>query len=77
MLNLPRWLPLAVGALVIIFGLYRLRLGLRRSPPADEASRQRGGMYGLGRRTHLLFGIVYLAMGVMLVLSGLGVHLFR
>jgi uncharacterized membrane protein HdeD (DUF308 family) len=74
MLSLPPWVPLLVGVLVIVFGLYRLRLSFR-SPDEDQRARERGGMYGFPRRTHLLFGIVYLLMGGMLVASAFGVKL--
>jgi hypothetical protein len=72
MLNLPRWVPMVIGGLVFVFGVYRLRLGFR-SKAADEAAKAKGGLYGFGRRTHFLFGIVYILMGIMLGLSAFGV----
>jgi hypothetical protein len=33
---------------------------------------KRGGLYALPRRTHVLIGIVYAALGVYLILLGLG-----
>jgi hypothetical protein len=76
MLTLPRWLVLLVGALVIAFGLYRIRMGFR-SDEEDQKARARGGMYGFPRRTHALIGIVYLIMGTMLVLSGFGIEILQ
>lgn len=73
-MNLPPWVAIAVGALVIFFGVYRIRLGLR-SRGEDEAARKRGGLYGMPRRTHLLIGVVYVLMGLWLVLAALGVRI--
>ncbi len=72
-MNLPRWLVALVGGLVIVFGIYRMTLAFR-SQEQDERARARGGMYGLPRRTQFLFGLVYLAMGVILILGLFGVH---
>jgi hypothetical protein len=74
-MTLPRWVPILVGALVGLFGLYRMRLAFR-SQQEDERARQQGGLYGHGKRTHLLFGVVYLLMGAMLILSGFGISIF-
>lgn len=71
-MQLPPWVAIAVGALVIVFGAYRIKLGLRTADE-DEAARKRGGLYGMGRRTHILIGVVYLLMGLMLILHAVGV----
>ncbi len=71
---IPLWILLVIGPLVIIFGLYRLRLGLR-SAAEQEQARDRGGLFGMQRRTHILFAIVYIMMGVMLILGGFGVKM--
>jgi len=68
---IPPWLTFLVAGMVSLFGLYRLRLALR-SREEEEKARARGGLYGLPRRTHALFGILYLVMGVLLLGSGLG-----
>ena len=75
MVSLPPWIPLVIGLLVLAFGAFRMRLAFRSSD-ADEEARKRGGLYGMGKRTHFLFSCVYLIMGVMLVLSAFGVHIF-
>ena len=69
MLNLPRWVPILVGALVLLFGVYRLRLGLRKPDP----ERKRQGLDAMSNRYHLMFGLVFLATGAFLILSGLRV----
>jgi hypothetical protein len=71
---LPAWLVAAVGTLVIVFGLFRMRLAFR-SEEEQQAARQRGGLFGYGRRTHFLFGVVYILMGVLLVLNLFGVKM--
>jgi hypothetical protein len=73
MLSLPPWVFLAIGSIVIIFGAYRMRLAFR-SQEDDERAKQRGGLYGMGRRTHFLVGVVYILMGLALVLGAFGVH---
>jgi hypothetical protein len=74
MVELPPWIPLVVGVLVVAFGAYRMRLAFR-SQEAEERARERGGLYGMARRTHFLVGLVYLLMGAMLVASAFGVHI--
>ena len=70
----PGWLAGVVGTLVIIFGLFRLWLGFRPAQEA-EAVRRRGGLFAYGRRTQVLFGAVYILMGVMLLLGAFGLRL--
>ncbi len=48
-----------------------------RSDEADQKAREAGGLYGLGRRTHLLFGIVYILMAAYLILSAFGINPLR
>jgi hypothetical protein len=74
MVSLPPWIPLVIGLLVIAFGAYRARLAFR-SQEEDEAAKRRGGLYGMARRTHFLFALVYVIMGLMLVLSAFGVQI--
>jgi hypothetical protein len=74
--NLPPWVHLTIGGLVTAFGVYRL-LVARRSKADEEKARERGGLYGLPRRTHLLVGIVYILMGAMLIAGAFGWSLAR
>lgn len=72
--RLPVWLVVLVGSVVIVFGLFRMKLAMRSRE--DEASaRAKGGLYGYPRRTHILFGVVYMAMGVFLILGAIGVKM--
>ncbi len=71
---LPQWIVIAVAALVIVFGLFRIKLAFR-SKEEEETARSRGGLYGYGRRTHVLFGVVYILMGTLLLLGALGVNM--
>jgi hypothetical protein len=74
-MNLPSWVVFLVAAWVIVFGGYRIVIGIR-SPKDDEAAQQRKGMFGMSRRTHLLVGIIYLVLGTFLILSALGYRPF-
>ena len=70
-MRIPVWLTLGIAALVIGFGLFRLRLGLR-SADDQAGGQQRGGFYGMSRRIHLLIGGVYLLLGFALVATSFG-----
>ena len=74
MTMLPAWIVGAVAALVILFGGFRIKLAFR-SKEEEQAARQRGGLFGYGRRTHVLFGVVYILMGVLLLLGLFGVKM--
>jgi hypothetical protein len=69
--HIPYWLTLGVALIVCVFGAYRIRIAFR-----DEASQKRakdrGGLYSMGRRTHLLVGLVYLLLGGALVATTFG-----
>jgi hypothetical protein len=75
MLRLPVWVPLVVGLLVTLFGLYRIRIGFR-SDADNTRARERGGLYAMGRRRHLLLGVIYVLMGGMLIATAFGVKIF-
>ena len=72
--RLPEWLVFTVGVLVIVFGAFRFRLAFRSENDEDSA-RDKGGLFGYPRRTHGLFGLVYVLMGVLLILGALGVKM--
>lgn len=70
-MSIPVWLTLGVAILVILFGVHRLRLSFR-SAEEEERARQRKGLYGMGRSTHRLVGIVYLLLGAALIATSFG-----
>jgi hypothetical protein len=70
-MHVPMWLTLGVAGLVIIFGLYRMRIAFR-TDEQDQRARARKGLYGMARRTHLLIAIVYLLLGGALVATSFG-----
>jgi hypothetical protein len=70
-MTVPPWLTLLVAGLVIFFGLYRLWIAVR-SPPRTASTVPLKGLYGLPRRRHLLYGIVYLILGGLLIAGALG-----
>lgn len=72
--RLPVWLVVFVGIVVIVFGLFRAKLAMR-SRDEEASARGKGGLFGYPRRTHILFGLVYVAMGVLLILGAMGVRM--
>ena len=74
MFFIPQWVTLLVATLVSAFGLYRLYLGWISDP---EKLKEKKGLYGLPKRTHGLFGILYLILGAFLYASGFGYNPFK
>lgn len=70
-MRVPVWLTLGIAALVVIFGVYRMRMAFR-SDDEDTRAKARKGLYAMGRRTHFLIGIVYLLLGGALVATSFG-----
>jgi hypothetical protein len=70
--RIPVWLTLAVAALVIIFGLYRIRIALTRSDEAEAKARSRRGLYAMSKRAHLFIGVIYLLLGAGLIATSFG-----
>jgi hypothetical protein len=62
---------LGAAALVIIFGLYRIKLSFRNDEE-DERARAKKGLYAMSRRSHRLVGIVYLLLGGFLIAASFG-----
>jgi hypothetical protein len=75
-MRIPPWIFAAVGVVVILFGAWRIRLSTR-SMEDDQAAKRRGGIYGVGRRTHLLIGCLYILLGLYLLIEAFGVRLIR
>ena len=70
--RIPVWFALTVAAFVVLFGAYRIRLGLTLSPEQEEAARKRGGLYAMGKRFHVFIGVIYILMGVALTAMAFG-----
>ena len=70
--RIPVWFALTVAAFVILFGAYRLKLGLTWSPEQEEAAKRRGGLYAMGKRFHLFVGVIYVLMGAALTAMAFG-----
>ena len=64
-----------VGAMLVIFGAVRaLTLGRRHPEPRDRADlTERRRSRAKARRRHLIFGLVWVALGLFLILSTAGV----
>ena len=71
-MRIPVWLALAVAAFVVIFGVYRIKLGLTLTTEQEDAAKKRGGLYGMGKRFHLFVGVIYIGLGVALTAMALG-----
>jgi len=72
MISIPPWVVGVVGPVVALFGIYRIYIGIRPNPAQAKAK----GLYGMGGRTHILIGIVYVVMGSLLLASAFGFRLF-
>jgi len=70
--SVPVWLTYLVAFVVFAFGFYRLKIAFR-SKEEDNRLRAKKGLYALPRRTHFLFGALYLLLGAFLIASALGV----
>jgi hypothetical protein len=71
--RVPVWLTLGFAIILMVWGAYRIRLGLKKPAPDVEGQRVMGG--GLARmnpRTHLLLGAVYILFGVALIATSFG-----
>ena len=75
-MRIPPWLFAVIGVVVIVFGIWRIKLS-RRSLEEDQAAQRRGGLYGVNRRTHLLIGCLYILLGLYLLIESFGVRLIR
>jgi hypothetical protein len=73
--RIPVWLTLAIAALVIIFGAYRIYLATRPTNENPEEPRRRG-FYSMSKRMHLFVGIVYLLLGAGLIATSFGFNPF-
>ena len=70
-MRVPVWITLGVALLVLVFGIYRIKISFR-SDEEDARARDRKGLYAMARRTHRLIGIVYVLLGVGLVATVYG-----
>ncbi|ACY15925.1 hypothetical protein [Haliangium ochraceum] len=71
-MTVPPWLTFLVAGMVIMFGITRLVLAIRGDKLGPQRTVPRKGLYGLSRRRHFLYGIIYLVLGGILVAGALG-----
>jgi len=64
--RIPLWLMLAFAALVVVYGAYRIKLGLSRT------YQQGSGLRAMSQRTHLVVGIVYVLLAAGLAAVSFG-----
>ena len=75
-MHVPPWLTIVFAVLVLAFGLYRIRLALKKpAAEGDDASKKplmRGGLYQMNPRTHLLIGVIYILLAASLFATSFG-----
>ena len=72
-MRVPVWLTFGIAILVLVFGLYRIRLALRKPPAEGEPTPAMGrGFYRMSSRTHLLIGVVYILLAAGLIATTFG-----
>ena len=69
--QIPQWLTLGFAAVVIAWGAYRIRLGLKPKNPDPDAP-ARGGLARMTPRMHLFVGAIYLVLGAALLATSFG-----
>jgi hypothetical protein len=76
--RIPAWLILGFSIVLIVFGLYRIRIATKKVAPeaADQASVMGGGFYKMNPRTHLFMGILYVALGAVMLATSFGFNPF-
>lgn len=70
-MNIPVWVTYAIAGLVIVFGIHRIRISMR-TDEQEAAGSQRRGLYGMSRRAHRIIGMLYLALGALLIATAVG-----
>jgi len=71
---LPSWIPFLVAVWVIAFGVMRIRIGMQKNLGEDEErpNYRKGGYYKRSGRSHIIYGVAYLALGGYAVAMGFG-----
>jgi len=70
-MRVPPWLTIGVAILAFVWGAYRIRLAFRNDDE-DRRAREKRGLFAMARRTHFLFGVVYLLLGAALIAAAAG-----
>jgi hypothetical protein len=73
-MHVPPWFTMAFAIIVIAFGLYRIRLSLKKvdTEAPGKGGMMGGGFYRMSPRAHLVIGILYLALGGARVATSFG-----
>lgn len=72
---IPSWLMFLVAAWALIWGGFHVYMGVRYKGKPPGPMRQRG-IYAYSKRRHLIFGGLYVLVGLYLVLMGFGITLY-
>jgi hypothetical protein len=64
---------LLLGGLVIVFGIFRIWIGLKK--PANDEGIPQKGLFAYPPRRQILFGAIYILLGVLLILPVFGVRI--
>ena len=70
-MTVPDWFLMMIGGLVLVYGVFRLRLGIL---PGEvyQARHDHGQMYRIAQRKHWFIGFVMLVFGALLLARGAG-----
>ncbi len=74
-MQIPPWLTYLIAALVFAYAIFRIRIYMI---PRDKYAemKDRGPMYRVPRRMHLMMGIIFLIFGTWMVGQALGIFAF-
>jgi len=72
--RIPVWLTLGFAIILIFWGGFRIRLGLKKPAPdaGGEARVMGGGLSRMSPRSHLFLGVIYVLFGVALIATSFG-----
>jgi len=76
-MTLPRWVPFLLAVWALAFGVFRLYLARKLSsdaanPDENRPSFRRSGMYSRSPRLHVVFGLLYVLLGLGCAAMGFG-----
>ena len=78
-MKIPVWLTLGFGALIVLFGSFRIWMALKKKPQAAAGSDDagaRGGFQRMSSRAHLFVGSIYVLLGIALIATSFGFNPF-
>lgn len=72
-MRVPVWLTLGFAIILLVWGAFRIRMGLKKPAPDAEGTGVMGGGFArMNPRTHLFLGVVYILFGIALIATSFG-----